>query len=184
MKFLINFCVIDIYTEAHDDNTEDEEKSSSEGHQVVFLTVITLTRLWTSTELLWTGQFYGDAGFNVPSRVSDRGLAVDPVTLPEFHFPPGLNDWTGSHKSVDDDTAFHGDDHDEGDECQIFGVELHALLLGLAVKEQTSMKRDGDDDQKRKLPLVGEVNAELQVAGREEVIENVEDSDEKDTEVL
>ena len=56
--------------------------------------------------------------------------------------------------------------------------------MGLAVKEQAPVEGDGDDDQDRKLPLLGETDAELKVTGREEVIQKVEDSDEKDTEVL
>ena len=59
----------------------------------------------------------------------------------------------------------------------MFGDQLNTLPLGLAVDGQPSMQSEGDGDQHWKLPLVCQLDAELQVRGGQEVVENVEDSD-------
>ena len=59
----------------------------------------------------------------------------------------------------------------------MFGDQLNTLPLGLTVDGQPSMQSEGDGDQHWELPLVCQLDAELQVRGGQEVVENVEDSD-------
>ena len=46
------------------------------------------------------------------------------------------------------------------------------------------MKQDGEDEKGGKFVMIGQLDAEVQVAARQEVVEDVEDSDDENTNVL
>ena len=46
------------------------------------------------------------------------------------------------------------------------------------------MKEEGEKEEERQLVMISQLDAQLQVAARQEVIENVEHSDDENTDVL
>ena len=92
MEVLISLGEVDVDTEPQDDNAQYEQQARPEGHEVVFLAVITptLTRLGTANIV---------PGARVKLQADDIGLCcvahgrlcvgvhIDSVTFPEYNFP-------------------------------------------------------------------------------------------------
>ena len=106
------------------------------------------------------------------------------VTFPGKYFPAAETDSMPPLEAVDDDTDFHGDGTGEEDEGDLFRKHLNALVLKLTVGRQSSMEKYGEEDEAGQFVVICQLDAQVQVAGWVEVVENVENSDDENTNVL
>ena len=120
----------------------------------------------------------------VAHRGTWTGRYVYLVSSPVKQFQPALKDSIFPQESVDNDTTFHCNGTGEEDKGDLLGKHLNALLSQLTVDRESSMEKQGEKEQAGQFVVFGQLDAQVQVAGREEVVQNVEDSDDENTNVL
>ena len=121
---------------------------------------------------------------SVPHRGAQALSCGHSVTFPGKYLPAAETDSMPPLEAVDDDTDFHGDGTGEEDKGDLFRKHLNAFLLQLTVSRESSMKEEGEDEEGGELVMISQLDAELQVAARQEMVEDVEDSDDENTNVL
>ena len=86
MEVLISLGEVDVDTEPQDDNAQYEQQARPEGHEVVFLAVITptLTRLGTANIVKLQADDIGLCC--VAHGRFCVGVHIDSVTFPEYNF--------------------------------------------------------------------------------------------------